>query len=170
MRLKRLHIVGRRNSGKTGLVEDLVAEFSRRGLRVGTVKHSKHAHDLDTPGKDSHRHRTAGADPAAIITPELLGVVLRRGEAEDPLERLAPLFADCDLLLVEGYIDRRGPKIEVWRKGTGKAPLFPEYDEILAVVTDDDLDCPLPRWSRRDLTGLADAVLALMGVSTAEQS
>jgi molybdopterin-guanine dinucleotide biosynthesis protein MobB len=165
--MRKLHIVGRRNSGKTGLLEDLVRELTGRGLRVGTVKHSQHPHELDTPGKDSHRHRQAGGDPAVIITPELIGVYRRRRPQEDPLESLESLFAGCDLVLIEGYIDRPGPKIEVWRAARGTAPLFPEHTEILAVISDDPLDCPLPCWPRSDVPGIADRILTLLGVPPA---
>ena len=72
--MQTIHIVGRQNHGKTTLIVELIEEFRRRGLRVGTFKHSAHAHELDTPGKDSHRHRLAGAEPVAGITAELIGV------------------------------------------------------------------------------------------------
>lgn len=160
--MKLLHIVGRKNHGKTALVVDLVAEFCRRGLRVGTIKHSSHAHDLDKPGTDSYRHRQAGAVAAAIVTPELLGVFVRRRQA-DFYHRLSPLYAECDLVLVEGDIEHSAPKIEVWRAGLGTRPLAPERGDILAIVTDDPVEVAIPIWPRSDVAGLADRILRAAG-------
>ncbi len=154
-----LHIVGRKNHGKTTLVVELVGELCRRGLRVGTIKHSRHAHDLDTPGTDSYRHRHAGAAASAIVTPELLGVFVRRAAGADFYRRLAPLYAECDVVLVEGDMEHAAPKIEVWRSGLGSQPLALQRNDILAVVTDDPLDLGLPIWPRSDVAGLAERIL-----------
>ena len=154
-----VHIVGRRNHGKTTLVVDLVRALTARGLRVATVKHSSHAHEPDTPGKDSHRHRAAGAAVAAFVTPDVVAVYLPRTTGDDPNTRLAPLFADCDLVLVEGHKDSPGPKIEVWRDGLGTTPLAAERRDIVAVVTDDPVDVDAPCWPRSDIEALADRVL-----------
>jgi len=164
---RRLHIVGRRNHGKTTLIAELVREFCRRGIRVGTIKHSCHAHDLDTPGKDSHRHRQAGAQPAAIVTRDLIGVFLPR--PEEPLyERLEPLFADCHLVIVEGNIDAPGLKIEVWRSAAGNTCLAAERADILAVVSDDRPALRVPIWPRGDIVTLADRVFALANEAPTE--
>ncbi len=157
-----LHIVGRKNHGKTTLVVDLVAEFCRRGLRVGTIKHSSHPHDLDTPGTDSYRHRQAGALASAIVTPQLLGVFVRRCE-RDFYPRIAPLYDRCDLVLVEGDMEHAAPKIEVWRAGLGTTPLAAERSDILALVTDDPVEVRIPIWARSDVAGLADRILHAAG-------
>ena len=154
-----LHIVGRKHHGKTTLVVDLVSELCRRGLRVGTIKHSGHAHDLDTPGTDSYRHRHAGAVAAAIVTPQLIGVFLERFGQADFYGRLAPLYAACDVVLVEGDIEHAAPKIEVWRSALGTVPLASQRNDILAVVTDDPLEVGVPVWPRRDVAGVADRLL-----------
>lgn len=163
----RVHVVGRRNHGKTTLLVELVQELRRRGLRVGTLKHSSHTHELDTPGKDSHRHRLAGGDPAAIITPELCAAYLPRsgggdGDDDDPYARLAPLYQSCDLLLVEGNLERPGGlKLEVWRAERGTAPRARE-EAVAAVITDDaleDLPAGVELLPRADLPGLADWLL-----------
>jgi molybdopterin-guanine dinucleotide biosynthesis protein B len=138
--MQRLHIVGRKNHGKTTLVVELVAELTRRGRRVGTIKHSRHIHELDAPGTDSFRHRHAGAQAAAIVSAELVGVFFPRPPLLDVYERLEPLYAQCDLVLVEGHIDLPGTKIEVWRAGLGTASLAAERDDIAAVVSDDPLN------------------------------
>ncbi len=159
----RLHLVGRQDAGKTTLLVELVAELRRRGLRPGTVKHSGHRHDLDTPGKDSHRHRAAGAIPAAILTPELGGIFFPLEAGADPYQRIAPLYSGCDLVLVEGDAGRDGLKVEVWREGCA-APLASAGPGIAALISDDDPACAtgIPRWPRRDLPELADRLLELL--------
>ena len=159
--MKCLHVVGRKNHGKTTLIVELVQEFCRRGIRVGTIKHSRHVHELDSPGKDSYRHRQAGGQPAAIITQDSIGVFLRR-QSEFEYRRLEPLFADCRFVIVEGNIDAPGIKIETWRAGVGHACLAAERGDILAVVTDDNPELSVPVWPRSDIASLADRVVALM--------
>ncbi len=162
--MKALHIVGRRNQGKTTLMEQLVATLTARGLQVGTIKHTSHEHELDTSGKDSHRHRQAGGAPAAIIAPHLVAAYLPRLSLGDPYDAIAPLFDGCDLVLIEGDLERPGLKLEVWRTDLdGEPPLAVDHQEILAVITDDDLppagDPPLIRLPRRDLEQVADFVI-----------
>jgi molybdopterin-guanine dinucleotide biosynthesis protein MobB len=149
-----LHIVGRRNHGKTTLLVELVSELSARGLRVGTIKHTSHHHELDTPGKDSHRHRIAGAAPASIVTPALMAVFQPRGDSADVYERLAPWYADCDLVLVEGDLDGPGRKIEVWRPGLGEECLAATRCDIAALVTDTPVELAIPVLARRDLAAV----------------
>jgi molybdopterin-guanine dinucleotide biosynthesis protein B len=153
-----IHIVGRKNHGKTTLVVELVREFRRRGMRVGTIKHSRHAHELDTPGKDSHRHRGAGADPAAILTHDSIGVFLHRRAGDDCYQRLAPLFADCELVLVEGDIEAGGVNVEVWRQAMGTPCLAAERGDIAAIVSDDQPPVAVPVWPRTDVTRLAEQI------------
>ena len=157
--MKLLHVVGRRNHGKTTLMVELVGELTRRGLHVGTIKHSSHAHQLDTPGKDSFRHRAAGADPAAIVTHDLIGLYLPREAGGDFYGRLAPMFTGCDLVLVEGHLDGPGTKIEVWRQAIGGACIASDREDIAAVVTDDQPEVDVPVWSRSNISQLADRVL-----------
>ncbi len=81
--MKTIHLVGRQNHGKTTLLVELIEELTRRGIRVGTIKHTSHVHELDTPGKDSFRHRQAGADPVAVVSKDLIGVYLPRESGAD---------------------------------------------------------------------------------------
>jgi len=155
---KRLHIVGKSDHGKTTLVIELVWRLTQKGYNVGTIKHSSHLHELDVPGKDSFRHRTAGARPAAIITPDLIGMFEKAIPDQDPYERLAPLFEDCDLILVEGHADMEGLKVEVWREGRATPPLALDREDIVAVITDDNVECPCPIWPRSDLEMLIDKI------------
>lgn len=163
--MRRIHIVGRRNHGKTTLIVELIGELRRRGLRVGTVKHSCHRHDLDSPGKDSYRHRQAGGQPAAIVTQDLVGVFLPR-PSTCVYARLQPLFADCQLVVVEGDIESRAVKVEVWRAAVGGTPLAAERTDIAAVVSDDPLAIDLPVCPRGDPAQLADLVCTLVDLPT----
>jgi molybdopterin-guanine dinucleotide biosynthesis protein B len=163
--MKRIHIVGRKGHGKTTLVVDLVREFTRRGVRVGTIKHTSHVHELDTPGKDSYRHRDAGADPAAVMTPDSCGIFVSRPADSDGYAQLAGAFASCDLVLVEGHLDAHGRKVEVWRRAAGGHCYACDRGDIAAVVTDDPLNADVPVWPRRDIAALAERILALVAES-----
>jgi molybdopterin-guanine dinucleotide biosynthesis protein MobB len=160
--MNRIHIVGRKNHGKTQLVVELVTELSARGLRVGTIKHTHHRHELDTPGKDSHRHRTAGAAAVGVLSRSMSAVFLPAGPcgpAEDRYAALAPSLGHCDLVVVEGDSATTAPKIEVWREVLGTAPLAQQDDSILAVVSDDRVDMATRVWRRSDVVGLANWML-----------
>lgn len=167
---KRLHIVGKREHGKTTLMVELVNELTALGLKVGTLKHSSHFHELDTPGKDSHRHRLAGASPAAIVTPEVIAVFEKRNLDECHYQRLAPLYEDCDLVLVEGNIDATdAPKVEVWREARGTPPLATERDDIVAMISDDMTSFHLPIWPRGDRTTLVANILKFLKIPQPQQ-
>ena len=165
-------IVGKKKSGKTTLVEGLVAELVRRGLRVGTIKHG-HDFDLDTPGTDSWRHRAAGSQRTVLAGPEGCAVVgsWPDGRLVGPLELAERHLADLDLVVVEGYKSEDVPKVEIFRKAAHSEPVFAPGNEgagrLIAVVTDDPeharafadrpaLDANLPDLPSR----LADVVVA----------
>jgi molybdopterin-guanine dinucleotide biosynthesis protein B len=162
--MQKVHIVGLKGHGKTTLVADLLREFGRRGLRVGTLKHSSHEHEVDRPGKDSHRHRTSGANPAAFATPGTVAVFVPRSPGENPFNAIEPIYESCDLVLVEGWIEGPGPKVEVWRaaKGEGRT-LAAERDDIVAMVTDDEPPegVAVEVWPRSDIPGLADRIVGI---------
>jgi molybdopterin-guanine dinucleotide biosynthesis protein B len=158
--MNRIHIVGRKNHGKTTLIVELLHELRGRGVRVGSIKHSSHAHELDTPGKDSHRHRQAGAEPASIVTPESIGVFLPR-PTMSVYDLLEPLYANCELVVVEGHIEAVGTKIEVWRAAMGTPCLAADHADIRAVISDDQPPVSVPVWPRGDVTRIADHILAL---------
>lgn len=163
---KRLHIVGRKNSGKTTLIVDLVRHFVQLGVRVGTIKHTHHQHELDTPGKDSHCHRTAGAAVVGILSPKLNAVFVQPDDAHDSPDqyaRLDPLFADCELVLVEGHLDAVAPKIEVWRVANQIPPIAAENATIDAVVTDDVVQVDVPVLQRSDIPALARYIRQRIG-------
>ena len=161
--MNRLHIVGGKNHGKTTLVVELVKEFSRRGVPVGTIKHTHHRHELDVPGKDSHRHRTAGAMAVGILSPSMCAVFLptdvKGSEVKDRYSILASVFTGCRLVLVEGDSQARAPKIEIWRSELGTPPLASHNDSILAIVSDDVPPINIKAFRRSEIAGLADWIL-----------
>lgn len=160
----RVHVVGRRNSGKTTLIVDLVRHLTALGYAVGTVKHTSHRHELDTPGKDSHRHREAGAAAVGIISANLDVVFLPArpaGPRPDPYARMAALFEGCDLVLVEGDARAAALKVEVWRPGCDGPPLAVEDPAIRAVISDNPVPVGVPVWRRQDLPELACQLLRL---------
>jgi molybdopterin-guanine dinucleotide biosynthesis adapter protein len=161
--MKVLHIVGRKNHGKTKLIVELVEELTKRGHSVGTIKHCAHQHDIDTPGKDSYVHREAGATPVAVVTPDLVAVYAQRQDGEEAYGQFRGAFDHCDLVLIEGDASGPGPKFEVWRAGNETAPIASEREGISGIVTDDAVDLGLPVWPRNDVSGLADQVMAHLG-------
>ncbi|MBC8352221.1 MAG: molybdopterin-guanine dinucleotide biosynthesis protein B [Planctomycetes bacterium] len=161
--MNRVHIVGRKNSGKTTLIVDLVKQLTASGYRVGTIKHTHHHHELDTPGKDSHRHREAGAAAVGILSPGMTAAFrptddLTR-DATDRYEDLAPMFADCDIVLVEGNLQTTAFKVEVWRAAISEGPIAHQDASISALVTDDTTDAEIPIWSRSDVSGIVRQLL-----------
>jgi molybdopterin-guanine dinucleotide biosynthesis adapter protein len=163
--MKRLHIIGRKNHGKTRLVTDLIAGLSARGRRIATIKHTHHSHELDTPGKDSFLHREAGAAMVGVLARNMTAVFLPADAAVSTDERyglLGPLFSGCDLVLVEGHLATSAPRIEVWRADRGTAPLAETDPGIRAIVTDDPVPVPagVDVFPRSNLAPLLDWVEA----------
>ncbi len=152
-------IVGRTNAGKTTLMERLVAHLTRSGLRVATVKHSHHQPEMDQPGKDSWRHKQAGATASFLIGPERMLMVRDLDEPPTPEAVATRYCADFDLVLAEGYAALSGARIEVVRAARSREPRCPET-ELLALITDvDGLYPTLPRFGLTDIPGIADFIL-----------
>ena len=165
--MKRVHIIGGKNHGKTTLVAELVQELTARNLRVGTIKHTHHEHELDTPGKDSHRHREAGAEVIGILSRKMNALFwppTQRDAVEDANRYLqfAPMYRHCDLVIVEGDTQADGIKLEVWRATRNTRPLAEQDPTITAVVTDDPLSIDQSTWPRSNVVALADQILSLL--------
>lgn len=154
-----LHIVGRKNHGKTTLTVDLIKALRQRGLVIGAVKHSMDALELDTPGKDTYRHREAGASPVALVSETGITLFLQR--RNNLYKQIEATFAGCDLVLIEGNVSGPGPKIEVWRADVGGTPIAAENSGILGIVTDDPLNAAVPIWPRSNVSLVAEQVLRL---------
>ncbi len=131
-------VAGWSGSGKTTLLGAMIPHFTARGLRVATVKHAHHGFDLDQPGKDSWRHRAAGAGQVLIASARRWALLHESPpDAPEPgLSELLRHLAPCDLVLVEGFKTDAHPKIEIHRPATGHAPLWPGRADIVAVASD----------------------------------
>jgi molybdopterin-guanine dinucleotide biosynthesis adapter protein len=149
-------IVGHSNSGKTTLVETLIPELKRRGYRVGTIKHAHHGFSMDQKGKDTYRHRTAGADTVLAASPGQIALV--KSMPEVSLDNLLPYFQDMDIILVEGFKQEKKPKIEVFRSQIHQTPLFPEDDLLVAVVTDSPFSARVPVFQFEDIQAICDLI------------
>ncbi len=160
--MKVFGLAGWSNSGKTTLMIALIDLFARQGLGVSTVKHAHHAFDIDVPGKDSYRHRQAGATEVLIGSGKRWALMHELREAPEPsLEELMGHMSPVDLLLIEGFKRDRHPKIEVFRPSLGKAPLWPDDPTIVAVATDEDIpDLDRPRLDLNTPEAVAAFILA----------
>jgi molybdopterin-guanine dinucleotide biosynthesis protein B len=148
-------VTGWKNAGKTTLVERLVAEFVRRGWTVNTIKHAHHDVDVDQPGRDSYRHRAAGAREVAVVGGHRYAIM--REQEEPTLAEVLARLAPADLVLIEGYKRELHPKIEV-RGGTGE-PMAPHDRTIAAIAADEKpADGDLPWFRRDDIVAIADFI------------
>ena len=158
--MKIFGIAGYSGSGKTTLLEKLIPQFTARGLKVSVIKHAHHGFDIDRPGKDSYRHRAAGASEVLLSCNDRWALMHERREQSDvTLDELLTRLAPCDLVLIEGFKQEPVPKLEVYRPENGKPPLFPERSDIVAVASDVVLATSLPRLALDDVAGIADFVM-----------
>lgn len=153
-------IAGWSGSGKTTLIEKLIPQFTSRGLRVSVIKHAHHGFDLDRPGKDSWRHREAGAARVLMLSGERWVLMNELRDAPEPgLDEQLRLLEPSDVVLVEGFKAAPVPKIEVFRAATGKSPIWPENPNIVAVASADPVDCPHPVLPLDDAAAIAQFIL-----------
>lgn len=158
--MKVFGIAGYSGSGKTTLLEKLIPEFTGRGFKVSVIKHAHHGFDIDRPGKDSYRHREAGATEVLLSCNDRWALMHeRRDEGEPALEELIGHLSPCDLVLIEGFKQEPVPKIEVFRPENGKPPLFPERQDIFAVATNASLETGLPCLALDDICAIADFII-----------
>ena len=154
-------LAGWSGSGKTTLLTALIPELISRGVTVSTLKHAHHAFDIDQPGKDSWRHRQAGAREVMISSPNRWALMHElRGAPEPSLDELVRRMSPVDLLLVEGFKRYPHPKIEVYRPSLGKPLLHPKDPFVVAVASSEVLPrLPLPWLSLSDASAIADFIL-----------
>lgn len=160
---KAVSFVAKSGTGKTTLLEKVIAELKHRGYRIGVIKHDAHRFDIDRPGKDSHRLTEAGADTMLITSPEKLAVVKRHTESPSVEELIATYFSDVDLILTEGFKKSGLPKIEVHRRERSSSLICrgEENDPtLLAVVSDEPLELDVPVLDLNDVAAVADFVEA----------
>ncbi|MDA8587280.1 molybdopterin-guanine dinucleotide biosynthesis protein B [Rhodobacteraceae bacterium] len=159
-------VVGWKNSGKTGLMERLVTEFTKRGLTVSTLKHAHHSFDVDHEGKDSHRHRVAGAKEVLLASRHRWALMHElRDEEELSLDDLLPHLSPVDLVLVEGYKRDNHPKIEAHREET-RNPLIAVDDPTVRAIASDSgaLAEGRPTFDLNDTSAIADFIAGELGL------
>lgn len=149
-------IVGRSESGKTTLIEKLIPELIGRGYRIGTIKHTHHPVVMDQSGKDSARHRAAGA--AIVMLASAASVAMVKSIAHESLDDLIGYFEDVDLLITEGYKRERRPKIEIVRAALGTELMCADDPLLLAVAADTEIDVALPVFKLDDPGPIADFI------------
>jgi len=169
-------VIGWKNAGKTGLMERLVAEITNRALRVSTMKHAHHVFDVDQEGKDSFRHRKAGAHEVLLASHTRWALMHELGAREEPTaEELLAKLAPCDLVLVEGYKRDTHPKVEVFRATPGRTLIAPEDPSVRAIATDvvdqvESAGTGLPVFHLDDTAAIADFILRETGLATAPKA
>lgn len=159
-------VAGWSGSGKTTLLVRLLPELVARGLAVSTVKHAHHGFDLDQPGKDSFRHREAGASEVLVASSRRWALMHEiRGDDEPGLDQLLRRLSPVDLVLVEGFKRADHDKLEVWRAATGQPLLARDDRRVVAVASDGAVpDCPVPVLPLDDAVAIADFVVRHCGL------
>lgn len=162
-------LAGWSGSGKTTLVERLIPALIGRGVTVSTLKHAHHSFDIDQPGKDSWRHRAAGAAEVLVASATRWALLHeQRGRPEPTAQELLRHMSPVDLVLIEGFKREAHDKLEVYRPEVGKPPLWPEDPRIVAVASPAPLaGCPLPRLDLADIGGIAAFILRHCGLVAA---
>ena len=162
--MKIFGVVGWKNSGKTGLMERLVQEFTARGFSVSTLKHAHHAFDIDHEGRDTHRHRLAGAKEVAIVSNQRWALMHELQAQDEPEpEDMIDRMEDVDLLLFEGYKHWHHPKIFCHRAELGALDLG--SIEVVAVATDAPVEgLSVPNYDLDDTIRIADFIEYYLGI------
>lgn len=151
-----ISVIGKSGSGKTTLLEKLIPELKKRGYRLGVIKHAFHGFDIDKKGKDSWRHKRAGADAVLVASPGKIALI--KDQNSDNLDGLKKYFQEMDLVITEGYSEGNKPKIEIFRSGKHKQPLSLKDHNLIAFVTDTDIDLNVPRFGLEEIEKLADLI------------
>jgi len=163
-------IVGNSGTGKTTLIEKLIPALKKRGLRVGTIKHDVHGFVIDRPGKDSWRHKEAGASMVLLSSPHQVAMV-KDVEYDTSLDDLESYFSGVDIILAEGYKRGDRPKLEVFRPEVDDKPVCLNDSNLLGMVSDAPVDCAAPRFQLDDAEGIATFLIRHFDVAvSAEQA
>ena len=158
-------LAGWSGSGKTTLLAALIPELAARGLSVSTIKHAHHDFDIDRPGKDSWRHRQAGAREVMVASARRWALMHElRGDAEPSLDELVTHLTPVDVVIVDGFKSHPHPKLEVHRPSLGKPLLYPDDPHIVAIASDEPFAAPLPLLSLADPVAIAGYMLDHLGL------
>jgi molybdopterin-guanine dinucleotide biosynthesis adapter protein len=165
--MKTFGFAGYSGSGKTTLIEKLIPLFTAHGLRVSLIKHAHHLFDVDTPGKDSYRHRQAGCTEVLVTSSRRWALMHElRGAPEPDLNELIARMTPCDLLLVEGFKRESIPKLEVYRALVGEPMIHPHDQNFVAIASDARVESPLPRFDINEAGPIAAFVMQHVGLAS----
>ncbi len=164
--MKVFGVIGWKNSGKTGLMERLVAHISSRGFSVSTIKHAHHSFDVDHEGKDSYRHRMAGAGEVLLASRNRWALMRELREQDEPsMDELLTHLSPCDLVLVEGFKQGGHPKMEVNLAARKQGLIALEDNTIEAVASDQKFEgLDLPQFDLDDTAKIAQFILVKTGL------
>jgi len=167
MKQKIIGVAGFKNAGKTTLVEKLVLDLTARGIRISTVKHAHHSFDIDHEGRDSFRHRKAGATEVAVVSSGRWAIIHElRNEAEPSLDDILRKLEPCDLVIVEGYKRDGHDKIEVRNLALDHPRLAGDDPTIIAIAATGAIaDAPVPVFDRDDVGALSAFIISHMGLA-----
>ncbi len=157
MKTRIITIVGKSNSGKTTLLEKVIALLTDKGYKIGSVKHAHDGFEMDKEGKDSWRHRKAGAGATLVITENKIAMV--KDDTTSYIEKMQSYLSDMDIILAEGFKKQDLPKIEVFRtQSVHKEPLCMEDENLIAFVTDSEYEPNVPIFGLDDINQIADFI------------
>lgn len=153
-----LSIVSKKGCGKTTLIEKLLKEFKARGYRVGTVKHDTHGFDMDHEGKDTWRHKKAGAAGVLISSPWKITLILDVDKELWLDELVNQYYPDMDLVITEGYKQAGKTQVEVFQKAKYDDPMYQGEDNVIAILSDTPLNVDIPCYDLDDYMSVANMV------------
>ncbi len=157
MKPKIITIVGKSNSGKTTLLEKLIALLTDKGYKIGSVKHAHDGFEMDKEGKDSFRHKKAGAGATLVISENKIALV--KDDTTNSIEKMQSYLSDMDIILAEGFKKQKLPKIEVFRtQSVHKEPLSMKDENLIAFVTDSEYKPDVPIFGLEDITLIAEFI------------
>lgn len=169
--MKVIGFAGWKNSGKTTLVEGLLRVLTARGLRVSTVKHAHHSFEIDQPGKDSYRHRAAGATEVVVASHQRWALIHEQSPPVEPdLDEILARMSEVDLVLVEGFKDLPFDKIEVFRHSNGKTLLATDDRHVIAIAADGPIaEAKVPVLSLDDFEAISEFITQHCGLVNADE-
>ncbi len=157
MGAKIIAVVGKSNSGKTTLLVKLIEHLTNRGYKIGSVKHAHDGFEMDKKGKDSWRHRKAGASASLVISENKIALI--KEDNTNYIEKMTSYLSCMDIILAEGFKKQNLPKIEIFRKeGTHKTPLCMEDDNLIAFVSNSEFKPDVPVFGIEDIKEIADFI------------
>jgi molybdopterin-guanine dinucleotide biosynthesis adapter protein len=159
-RIPVVSIVGTSNTGKTTLIEGIIPKLVAMGLKVATIKHHFGGFDIDIPGKDSYRHKQAGAATTIITAPGKIALVADLRGDLSLAEVMSRYVRDVDILIAEGYKGEPVAKIEVYRKKTTEGPVCLNDPNLLALVTDEEITASVPVFKADDVAGVTALIVS----------